>query len=143
MTDPDPHGYDEFAFSRVREGGDWAPGGLFVVRGDETIPSCRFRAYQYADPLRKLGVEVDYFVEGRDRTPLDWPRTTARLLRAASRPYGAIVYQKRLQPERIRLLRRRNPRGSRLDVVQRGKTRSTEGTVVPSRDVRVLGFSSR
>jgi glycosyltransferase involved in cell wall biosynthesis len=82
---------------------------LFVVRGDATIPSCRFRAYQFAEPLRELGVAAEFFVEGRRESAWDWIRTTSRLVgRVAKNPYRAVVYMKRLQPERIFLMRMLN-----------------------------------
>ena len=79
---------------------------LFVVRGDATVPSCRFRAYQFEGPLSKLGVEAQYFVEGRRESPVDWVRTSFRLMREVARGgYDAVVYQKRLQRERVSLIR--------------------------------------
>ena len=83
---------------------------LFVVRGDATVPSCRFRAYQFSEPLRALGVAAEYFVEGRGESPVDWVRTSFNLMRRLARErYDAVVYQKRLQAERLYLIRAINP----------------------------------
>ncbi|HEY8944361.1 MAG TPA: hypothetical protein VIM73_08865 [Polyangiaceae bacterium] len=81
---------------------------LFVVRSDNTFPSCRFRAYQYQEPLERLGVRVDFLRAERSLLPHRQLPFLKRLAEQAPR-YDAVVYQKMLHPWRIRLAARRNP----------------------------------
>lgn len=78
------------------------PSVLFVVRGDNTVPSCRFRAWQWKEPLERLGVEVGFLVIEKRRALGPQLRFHAELLRQA-RAHTAVVYQKLLEPLRIRL----------------------------------------
>jgi hypothetical protein len=80
------------------------PSVLFVVRGDETVPSCRFRAYQFREPLARLGVRADFLRIERSRDLRAQLAFYTELTRRA-RGYGAVVYQKLPEPARIALLR--------------------------------------
>ncbi len=81
---------------------------LFIVRGDHTFPSSRFRAWQFQAPLEQLGVRVGYL-----RAARTWmPHTQLRFLRELSREvsrYDAVVYQKLQHPFHIRFVASRNP----------------------------------
>jgi hypothetical protein len=77
---------------------------LFVVRGDATVPSCRFRAYQFRAPLARLGVRVEFLQIERARGARAQLAFHAELVRRA-RGFGAVVYQKLPEPSRIALLR--------------------------------------
>lgn len=82
---------------------------LFVVRGDDRVPSSRFRAYQYKGPLADLGVRADYL----QIEPSSNLAAQARFhyqLATVGRDYDAVVYLKQLEAFRIALLRRSCPR---------------------------------
>lgn len=83
------------------------PSVLFVVRGDDTVPSCRFRAYQFRAPLERLGVKVTYLRIARGNDPRAHAKYHLRLIREA-RAHDAVVYQKVMHPARLRLLRALN-----------------------------------
>jgi glycosyltransferase involved in cell wall biosynthesis len=77
---------------------------LFVVRGDATFPSSRFRFHQFVEPLRALGVRVDVLPIERNKAWRAQVRFQAALVTRA-RGRQAVVFQKLLEPWRIRLLR--------------------------------------
>lgn len=77
---------------------------VFLVRGGESVPSCRFRAYQYREPLMELGADPEYIILEKSRNPL---RQIAFHLSLIPRLAGAraVVFQKLLEPGRLRFLR--------------------------------------
>ncbi len=77
---------------------------LFIVRGDETVPSCRFRAYQFREPLQKIGIRTEYVILEKSRNPIRQVLFHLRLIPVLRR-HGAVVFQKLLEPKRIRYLR--------------------------------------
>jgi glycosyltransferase involved in cell wall biosynthesis len=93
----------------MAESHESSPSVLFVVRGDETVPSCRFRAYQYAEPLRRLGVRVEFQRIERKKGVRPALGFLHALHQQAPR-HQAVVYQKCLDPARIALLRLRGAR---------------------------------
>jgi glycosyltransferase involved in cell wall biosynthesis len=83
-------------------GPDRQPSVLFIVRGDDTVPSCRFRAYQFREPLSRSGMRADYLRIERGNNPLAHARFLSALARLPRR-YDAVVYQKSLHAARIRV----------------------------------------
>jgi len=81
---------------------------LFVVRKDNSFPSCRFRAYQLQAPLERLGVEVGFLRAEASLAPQRQLRFLQTLAREARR-HDAVIYQKMLHPLRIRYAARHNP----------------------------------
>jgi len=77
---------------------------LFLVRGRDTVPSCRFRAWQFRAPLEALGVRVTYVILEKSRNPFRQLLFHLRLIPLA-RSHGAVVFQKLLEPARLRFLR--------------------------------------
>jgi glycosyltransferase involved in cell wall biosynthesis len=77
---------------------------LFLVRGDDTVPSCRFRAYQYREPLRSLGVHAEYVVLEKSKNPLRQILFHLRLIPQLRR-HDVVIFQKLLEPRRLRFLR--------------------------------------
>ncbi len=68
------------------------------------MPSCRFRAYQFREPLRRLGVDTEYVILEKSRNPLRQIIFHLRLIPILRR-HGAIVFQKLLEPRRLRFIR--------------------------------------
>jgi hypothetical protein len=85
------------------------PSILFIVRGDATIPSCRFRAYQFQEPLEALGARVEFLRIERRREWAHRLRFNAELARIGPR-FDAVVYQKLLHPGRLAMMRLRGAR---------------------------------
>lgn len=81
---------------------------LFVVRGGDTIPSCRFRAYQFREPLQRLGIRATYAITEKSRNPLKQLAFHHGLGRLAL-SHDAVVFQKLLEPLRLLFLRSLNP----------------------------------
>lgn len=81
---------------------------LFVVRKDNSFPSCRFRAYQLQAPLERLGVEVGFLRVEASLSPQRQLRFLQALAHEARR-HEAVIYQKMLHPLRIRWGARFNP----------------------------------
>jgi hypothetical protein len=81
---------------------------LFVVRGDENFPSSRFRAYQYREPLERLGVRVSFLRGVRSLSPLANLPFVRQLVEQVPK-HDAVVYQKMLHPLQIALAARLNP----------------------------------
>jgi glycosyltransferase involved in cell wall biosynthesis len=77
---------------------------LFLVRGGETVPSCRFRAWQYLEPMRKLGIDAQCVVLEKSRNPLRQLLFHLRLIPKLRR-YDAVVFQKLLEPRRLAFIR--------------------------------------
>ncbi len=77
---------------------------LFIVRGNDTVPSCRFRAYQFREPLKRIGVETEYIVLEKSCNPFRQIAFHLRLIPILRR-HGAVVFQKLLEPRRLRYLR--------------------------------------
>lgn len=82
--------------------GERQPSVLFVVRGDDTVPSCRFRAFQFREPLARAGMRADYLRIARSPNPVAQARFLTRLARLPAQ-YDAVVYQKSMHAGRIRL----------------------------------------
>lgn len=80
------------------------PSILFIVRGNETVPSCRFRAYQYGDPLRALGIDVEYVILEKSKNPFRQILFHLKLIPILRR-HDAVIFQKLLEPRRLRFLR--------------------------------------
>lgn len=87
-----------------REGAPRPRSVLFIVRGNETVPSCRFRAYQFREPLNRIGVGTEYVVLEKSCNPFRQIAFHLRLIPVLRR-HGAVVFQKLLEPRRLRFLR--------------------------------------
>jgi len=81
---------------------------LFLLRGGETVPSCRFRAYQFREPLKRLGVDAEFVILEKSRNPLRQFSFHLKLVPLLGR-HDAVVFQKLLEPWRLRFLRFFNP----------------------------------
>jgi glycosyltransferase involved in cell wall biosynthesis len=77
---------------------------LFIVRGDDTFPSCRFRAWQFKDPLASLGVRADYVILEKSRNPFKQLLFHLRLI-SQLKSHHAVVFQKLLEPWRLHFIR--------------------------------------
>ena len=77
---------------------------LFIVRGDETVPSCRFRAFQYREPLREIGVEAGYVILERSKNPFRQFLFHLKLIPALKK-HRVVIFQKLLEPWRLIFLK--------------------------------------
>ncbi len=77
---------------------------LFIVRGGENIPSCRFRAYQFRVPFEQMGVHATFIITEKSRNPIKQIAFHIRLIPELKR-HRAVVFQKLLEPWRLRFLK--------------------------------------
>ncbi len=76
---------------------------LFVVRGNNTLPSCRFRAYNYQSYLESLGIKVDFLIVEKSKNIFKQILFYTKLP-FIGRKHGAVIYQKLTEPLRISLI---------------------------------------
>jgi glycosyltransferase involved in cell wall biosynthesis len=77
---------------------------LFLVRGGETVPSCRFRAFQFREPLRRAGVRAEYVILEKSWNPFRQLLFHLKLIPVVRR-HHAVIFQKLLEPWRLAFLR--------------------------------------
>jgi hypothetical protein len=76
---------------------------LFIVRGGECVPSCRFRAYAFKTHLEKLGIQTDFFIVEKSKNLLK-QLTFYASLPFIGKKYDVVIYQKLTEPLRIWLV---------------------------------------
>jgi len=66
------------------------PSILFIVRGDTNVPSCRFRAWQYAPHLKSLRIQTDFLLVEQSKNPVKQLLFHIKLL-FKPRKYSAVI----------------------------------------------------